>query len=292
MRIMLRFLIVLTLLSATLVAQSPLEIVAAYWGNGNNFADVTARVRSMVQGNSLNIPVNVGNLGVDPLPGAGKVLRVYYRQNGQFNQGEWREGLAAQIAPGAGGVAGGVPGNLGRIFNGNRTAAVLPLRVTFAAYGYGNQVQDVTSLMQSRIANNRLDLQITNANMGGDPAPNVVKQFRIDYEWAGRANEVNLNENDVLHLPDANGAPPMNTIPPGLRIVKAQYGMVEGNRLADVTNLLQSRITGDRLMIPVDNNSMGGDPARGADKTLYIVYEMNGQHMEKKVPEGQQLALP
>ena len=221
MRTSLRSFLVITLLSAApfsgvLRAQSQLEIVAAYWGNGNNFADVTPRVRSLVQGNGLDVPVSVRSMGVDPLPGAGKILRVYYLQNGQFNQGEWRENMTARIATGGRGGAGDRgrdQGDRGRDSQGDRGGRQLPLRVTFAAYGLGNQVADVTRLMQSRVANNRLDIVITNQEMGGDPAPNVAKNFHINYEWAGRAYEVVIKENEVLHLPDADGAPPMAVAP-------------------------------------------------------------------------------
>ena len=165
-----------------------------YWGVNERFADVTDRIRASVQNNSLNLTPVVSSLGVDPAPRIGKILRVYYKANGQFNQGEWREGMVAQIAAPAGRA-------LGNIF-GNARGAILPLKITRAVYGKGSQIAEVGPLLQSKIVNNRLDLLINNANMGGDPAPQLVKDFLIVYEWGGRSQELHGTEGDMLRLPD------------------------------------------------------------------------------------------
>jgi hypothetical protein len=269
------------LLAQAPATQAPLEIVGAYWGFGNNFADVTAQVRSMVRGDDLNMPVNTATFGVDPFRGDGKLLRIYYRRNGQFYHREWRDGAVAQI--GLGKAGRGRDG-----FSPTPTA----LHITFAVYGMGAQVMDVTGLLQTRIANNRVDLPINNASLGGDPAPQVAKQFRINYEYGGVPYEITLNENDVLHLPDAGMAPAMAAPPvAAIRIVRAEYG--SGPRQADVSGLMQTLVgNGSRGMI-VNNTSLGGgDPDPGQSKTLHITYEANGQRMEKRVNEGQQLILP
>jgi hypothetical protein len=156
----------------------------------------------------------------------------------------------------------------------------------------GAQVMDVTGLLQSRIAGNRLDLQINNASLGGDPAPQVAKQFRINYEYGGVPYEITLNENDVLHLPDA-GMAPAAAAPPvaAIRIVRAEYG--SGPRQADVTGLMQTLVTNGARGMVVSNTALGGgDPAPGQPKTLHVMYEVNGQRMEKRVGETQQLILP
>jgi hypothetical protein len=56
-----------------------LFIIRAFYGvNGNNL-NVTERLRSMMQGPSLSMKVNNTNLGIDPTPGAEKILIVVYR---------------------------------------------------------------------------------------------------------------------------------------------------------------------------------------------------------------------
>jgi hypothetical protein len=287
-------------MAVNLAAQGTVDIIAAYFGMNDRFADVSNQVRSMAQSGQYNnnnnrgqynlpsFPVGVNTMGIDPAPGVPKVLRVYYRVNGQFAQGEWREGDTAQLNGQnviQSGVQGGVPGSLRSIFTGNRNTS--QLQITRAVYGAGNQVADITAQLNSRIVNNRLDYEITNLNAGGDPAPNVPKTLQVTYNWQGRPYTNLLPEGQWLRLPDMAGqVAPV----PALRIVSAQYGL--GNRVMDVTNLLNSRIAGDRLTMPVNNNTMGGDPAKGGDKQLYVVYEVNGQRREARVNEDQQLTIP
>ncbi len=283
-----------TMLPTALLAQPaaaplPLDIVGAYFGSGRNFADVADQVRSMVQGDDLNIPVNPETFGLEPRPGAAKVLRIYYRRNGQFYSREWRDGTTARI--GLGGAGRG---------KGAFAPPPTSLHITFAAYGMGNRVMDVTGLLQSRVVNDRLDVPITNSSFGGDPAPATPKQFRINYEYGGIPYEMTLNENEVLHLPDVGtgaragviGSAPFNNAPVvPIRIVRADYG--SGPRSVDVTGFMQTLVSNGVNSLIVNNNSLGGgDPAPGQPKTLRVTYEVNGQRMEKRANEGQQLMLP
>jgi hypothetical protein len=248
---------------------------------------------SQVQGDDLNMPINAAVLGIDPLPRGGKVLRIYYRRNGQFYSREWRDGATARI--GLGGAGRGKEG-----FAPPATS----LHITFAAYGLGNRVMDVTGLLQSRVVNNTLDIPITNGSFGGDPAPANRKQFRINYEYGGIPYELTLNENEVLHLPDtgmAQGAGVTGAVPPSygnygntaapIRIVQAEYGA--GPRQVDVTGVMQTLVSGGTSRMMVNNIALGGgDPAPGQAKTLHLIYEVNGQRMEKRINDGQQMVLP
>ncbi len=75
-----------------------------------------------------------------------------------------------------------------------------------------------------------------------------------------------------------------------LRIIQAQYGV--GNRFADVTSRLNSEIQNGQLNLQVNNNTMGGDPARSKDKTLRVQYMYNGQRGQMVINEGDYLRLP
>ena len=46
------------------------------------------------------------------------------------------------------------------------------------------------------------------------------------------------------------------------------------------------------LFIHVDNNTMGLDPAVGADKLLIVVYRFEGREQAVAVGEGYNLSLP
>jgi hypothetical protein len=74
-----------------------LQIVRAYYGLNNNTSDVTQRLRSMVQGNYLDVQVNNNNMGGDPAIGADKVLTVIYRVNGREQTATVKEGNRLRI---------------------------------------------------------------------------------------------------------------------------------------------------------------------------------------------------
>jgi len=75
-----------------------------------------------------------------------------------------------------------------------------------------------------------------------------------------------------------------------LEINKAVYGK-EGQG-KDVTRRLQKMIQNNTLDVKVTNDNMGGDPNKGADKTLKVDYTYRGQHQHVVVKEGDRLKLP
>lgn len=73
-----------------------------------------------------------------------------------------------------------------------------------------------------------------------------------------------------------------------LVILSATYGVT--GKTNDVTQLLRSRILPPgKLVCPVDNSSLGGDPAIGMLKELKVNYSYAG---EKVIPEHEILTLP
>jgi hypothetical protein len=96
------------------------------------------------------------------------------------------------------------PPSRGRQLQGsdNRGQGGTPrLRILAASYGAEGRFADVRQLLQSRVQNERLDLQVTNASMGGDPIRGASKTLRINYEWAGRTYEVVARENQRVSIP-------------------------------------------------------------------------------------------
>ncbi len=64
---------------------------------------------------------------------------------------------------------------------------------------------DVTAALRKRVKNNRLIMEVSNRNLGGDPARNSVKQLRVNYELGGKSFTKEIRENDTLsipHIPD------------------------------------------------------------------------------------------
>jgi hypothetical protein len=75
-----------------------------------------------------------------------------------------------------------------------------------------------------------------------------------------------------------------------LQILKAVYGK---NGLGnDVTRRLQGMIQNNTLDVKVTNANMGGDPNKGADKSLKVDYSFRGQRKQVVVNEGSRLRLP
>ena len=280
-----RYIPAMVLLAAALPAQN-FEVVAAYYGFDRSFVDVTAAVRAQAGADGMSFTVGADTLGGDPFPGQLKSLRVYYRLAGQFQPGEWKDSETVRL----GRFNGAGQRGIGRE-RGGRIVANTPLTITRALYGAAGRTVDVTSILQERIQNNQLAFDVPGAQLG-DPAPGSVKELLVNYQWEGRTLEARVRDGERLVLPlNVALAPPVLTpVATGLKIISAQYG--SGNRVTDVAALLTGRISGHRLTSLVDNKSMGGDPAVGADKVVNVSYDWNGQRYTASAKEGQTLRLP
>jgi HEAT repeat protein len=78
------------------------------------------------------------------------------------------------------------------------------VEIVKAEYGAGATQKDVTEMLQKQAA----DFQLINlpdanynASFGGDPAPNTVKQLKIQYKINGKAGEASFAENALIILP-------------------------------------------------------------------------------------------
>lgn len=201
---------VLLLLSAHAWAQGAIEILRATYGAGRTQADVTEKVRGAIVNGALQLVVRGENLGGDPVPNTSKTLTVIYRENG-----------VRQTV---------------RVNDFDTLRLGITFRVTKALYGDGRRMKDVTDILNAKVTANRLELQITNANLGGDPAPAVKKAIVVDYEFNGSTAQAKLAEGETLILPPAAVS--------ALRILRADYGG------ANVTNAVAARVSNDRLEHP------------------------------------------
>jgi predicted Zn-dependent protease len=103
--------------------------------------------------------------------------------------------LAGPPTPGSTQVA---QGNTGSSDSGQSTTA--GLQILAASYGARDRFNDVRQRLQSRVQNDRLNLQVTNSSMGGDPI-GEPKTLLIRYQWAGRTYDVAVPENQWLSIP-------------------------------------------------------------------------------------------
>src|SRR3954470_18893585 len=146
------------------------DIIRADYGSGKHWAEVTDRVRSMVQNNSLRFRVNSNSLGINSASGSNRVLRLQARDaNGRSQQLTFRENSSVRLQ-----------------INGGGGSLSSRLQITHAEYGVGSRFTDVTSRLNSQVQNGQLNIQVNNDTMGGDPARNSAKTLRVEYTYGGR----------------------------------------------------------------------------------------------------------
>ena len=125
------------------------------------------------------------------------------------------------------------------------------LRIMTASYGAGTRFIDVRQRLQSRVVNDRLDLQVNNSSMGGDPNRDVAEALQLTYDWAGRQYDVTVHENQRVTIPtsqqtrqDAGGSGAASDWP-SERFVGVENSLL---RISHPDNW-QSRGQGDALTI-------------------------------------------
>jgi membrane-bound inhibitor of C-type lysozyme len=242
------------------------EIIRADYGSGNNWVDVTDRVRSLVQDDSLNFTVDGNTLGASARRGRNRALRLQLQDSqGRSRQMTFRDSQQVNLQV--------------------LTTYQSNLHINRAVYGSGNRTTDVTSRLNSQIQGGQLNILVNNQTMGGDPARSQAKTLTVQYALNGRTSQVVVNEGDTLRLPYGTTSSQGN-----LQINRAIYGA--GYRTSDVTSRLNSQIQNNQLSLQVNGNSMGGDPAPGQAKTLTVQYALNGRTSQIVVNEGETLRLP
>ncbi len=183
------------------------------------------------------------------------------------------------------------------------------LQVVKAEWGAGNRWMDVTNQVRRLLNGNGL-VRVNNTTMGGDPAYGVYKILRIRAQNSrGQFQQLTYKEGDTIDArqfynygrpggpgyPGNPGHPPPNPGYPGgpngsLQITRAYYGL--NNRTNDVTQMLRGMVRNGTLYVQVNNNNLGGDPAKGADKVLTVIYRFQGREQTATVKEGNVLRIP
>jgi len=183
-------------------------------------------------------------------------------------------------------------------------------QIVRADYGFRNQRTDVTDILKDLVGRGGVNgrVVVNNRTMGGDPAVGKDKSLRIfGRNRRNEEREFNYNEGafvDVrmfyLRMMDGRRDDWDDRRPnhgdhdredwKSLKIIRAYYG-VQG-RTVNVTELLRSRVRDGVLSIVVTNSALGGDPAIGADKTLIVVYQYQGNETAAATHEGYTLTIP
>ena len=225
--------------------------------------DVTATVKSLVAGGTREIGANNDLAGDDPDPGFIKQLRVEFVHDNRHQNLEATEGETVALPAGS--------------------------EVVKALYGYwpggAKTPRDVTANVKSLVAGGTREIQADNAMAGGDPAPNAVKQLRVNYRLNGRRQTIEVVEGKTLELPE------------NAEVEQALYGQLHpppasSDQTVDLTAKLSARVKHGGLSVRIDNAFAGGDPAVNHPKELRVQYSVNGVRKRTTIKENETLTLP
>lgn len=274
------------------------RIRKALYGTAQQHVDVTAQLRELASGHQR---VQVGNqlFGQDPAPGVPKILRLVAKGRGgrtrvfEFAEGDWidgslfsgwRQGDWGSEQEGWGGAPGYEDGGRGEWL------------IERARWGSGARSVDVTARVRELAAAEQR-FRVSNQVFGRDPARGEVKTLRIEASQRGRATRVFEYPEGAwvegVQFGNWGGAPQRPSAVARLEILRAEYRGSYGRSL-DVTQLLRERVQSGRLVVRVDNRTLGGDPAPGQPKRLWIEFRAAGstRTQQRAVNEHDTLTLP
>jgi hypothetical protein len=163
-----------------------LRVMRAQYGVGRRYADVTDLLNSQIQGDQLSLRVTNDVMGGDPDPEQRKQLIVFYIFNGRQSRVTVNEKGYLNL-----------PSN--DAWNPHDSDA--RLEILEASYGADDRRRDVTNLVAAQVRGNSLQLLVSNAAMGGDPAENQKKRLRVIYLWQGFRNQTTVGEGETLVIP-------------------------------------------------------------------------------------------
>ncbi len=249
-------------------AKTPeLRILKAVYGPSEKAADVTTRVKSLVAGGASKIDAGNELADEDPAPGVVKRLRVQFLVNGKEQSIVATEGETLKVPAGA---------QVLDALYGQLPAAEVP----------AEKPRDVTGNVRGLVARGTLRIPVNNALAGGgDPAPNIPKQLRVEFSTNGRSETREAREGQTLDLPA------------GAEIARALYGDLHPvaaprSRSVDLTRKLSGLVRQGELTVEVENALAGTDPAYMTPKELRVEYLLDGVRKSVTVPEHDTLTLP
>ena len=158
------------------------------------------------------------------------------------------------------------------------------LHIIEAKYGVKGIYSDVTHLVKNYVLDDSIRMQVTNNNLGGDPASGRLKQLRVLYEKNGQKYHRDIMELGWFIVTGASDeyAPSYHT--GELEILKAIYGTEGIYRI--VTGVVQNFVIRDAIRMRVTNDNLGGDPAPGKWKKLLVVCKIDGREHTLTISEG------
>lgn len=186
-------------------------------------------------------------------------------------------------------------------------------QIVRADYGFRNQRTDVTDILRDLIGRGGVNgrVAVNNQTMGGDPAVGKDKNLHIlARNRRNETREFDFREGTFIDVVlftvprddfggrdqdrdrdrDRDHGDRDRDERRGVTIIRGYYG-IQG-RMANVTELLRSRVRDGVLSLNVNNENLGGDPAIGANKILIVIYTFRGEEQATAIGEGSRLTIP
>ncbi len=165
------------------------------------------------------------------------------------------------------------------------------LKIVKAEYGFfgaaSTDCADVTAKVKLAVkSGNRKIKASTDLNGGTDPAPNEIKELRVDFLLNGGRKTQSTVENATFE------------VPAGAEIIRALYGIIgeeveaKSSQVADVTAKLNELAKDGTLSVEAGNALVGHDPANMIHKEMRVTYTYRGATKFVRLQEHQTLNLP
>ena len=168
--------------------------------------------------------------------------------------------------------------------DGNDTPPVILAGFYEAVNGSGSL--NVTAKLTTMAAEGNYALTVTNDTFGSDPAYNMVKQLRVQYQRNGQTLTKTFPEKAVLVFP----ADLLDTTAPVIQ--SGRYENLSGSSFRDVTSYLTGRAASGAFSVVVNNDNLGPDPAVNQVKQLRVNYTLNGSAGVKTMAENASFNYP
>lgn len=246
---------------ASVMAQ--LTILGAAYGP----EDVTAKVWSLVENNSLNFTVESELFGGDPWPGVRKSFVLSYQYAGQDPQLICKtDNEVVNITPPSKSDISEQSLVKPDLFSSSWQMKILkssrspPSDPSITIYGAAWGLRDVTKLAKSKLGDKtKFEEAASNENWGGDGWPGVTKTLVVVYTYDNIPRINIVEENGTMSI----------IVSPPLYILGAAYGL---RVMTDaVQNLVQNR---QLIMRPVNDLP---DTWPGHNKSFVIVYQYGNE---------------
>jgi len=170
----------------------------------------------------------------------------------------------------------------------NASAELVIVKAVYGDLSNPAATTNVTAIVAAMVNKDVLNVRVDNDIFGGDPAPNVPKQLKVDYTINGVAGTKSAFEGGRLRI-SAN-VNPVAAKKSRLVIRKAVYGDLPNGMASDVTADVAEMVENDALEGTANNENFG-DPAGGKVKKLRVDYTFDGWKKSVTVQENETLEI-